>query len=207
MDRQRENVRQRGMLYLILDMEQNWKQVLSEIPLELCSFVQLRNKEATDDQMLLWGEEIQQMLPASVRLIINDRVNVARVLGVGVHLGMEDMKPDQARKLLGHQATIGLTIHNLVDLAVQYKDQIDYVGVGPVFPTLTKKDAKTVLGTGQLKIVYENSPVPVVAIGGINLQNCHEVWDTGVEQIAVCSAIMKATNPRQAAFDLQKKIE
>lgn len=184
-------------------MNVNWKNVLSQIPLEICGYIQLRDKEASDQQMLAWGREIQTIIAEKTQLIMNDRVLVARELGVGVHLGMEDMSPMEARALVGMEVPIGLTIHNRVELAQQYLDSIDYVGVGPVFPTLTKADAKAVLGIEQLRIIQRASPVPVVAIGGISQENCAEVWKTGVDQIAICSAIMKANNPKQAALGLQ----
>ena len=179
---------------------------MSQISLESYSFVQLRDKNASDEQMLLWGRELLQILSSKTSLIINDRVQLAKKLGVGVHLGMEDMRPDEARSILGDDVPIGLTIHNRIDLAQKYEKYIDYIGVGPVFPTITKTDAKSVLGVNILRDIHQESPVPVVAIGGIGSQNCKEVWEAGVEQIAVCSAIMKATQPEKATIALSNNI-
>lgn len=197
---------QKNKLYLILDMKRDWRFLLSQISLESYSFVQLRDKNASDEQMLLWGRELLQILSSKTSLIINDRVQLAKKLGVGVHLGMEDMRPDEARSILGDDVPIGLTIHNRIDLAQKYEKYIDYIGVGPVFPTITKTDAKSVLGVNILRDIHQESPVPVVAIGGIGSQNCKEVWEAGVEQIAVCSAIMKATQPEKATIALSNNI-
>ena len=147
-------------------------------------------------------ENILKIIPSKHQLIINDRVEIAQKLGLGVHLGMEDMKPDDARAILGDNVPIGLTIHNQIDLAERYKDCIDYVGVGPIFPTQTKQDAKTVLGVSSLRLIRQKLNIPIVAIGGIDVHNCQEVWNTGVEQIAVCSAVMNAKDPGEAVLRL-----
>ena len=193
---------QESRVYLILDMKMKWEFVLSQIPFDRCSFVQLRDKEASDDQMLVWGREILKILPSKNQLIINDRVEIAQKLGLGVHLGMEDMRPDEARSIVGDNVPIGLTIHNRTDLAQKYRDYIDYVGVGPIFPTQTKQDAKMVLGVNSLTLIRQQITIPVVAIGGIDIYNCQEVWKTGVEQIAVCSAVMKSKDPKEAVLRL-----
>ncbi len=193
---------QENKVYVILDMNSNWEFVLSQIPFEMCSFVQLRDKSASDQQMLSWARDILKILPSKDKLIINDRVGIAQQLGLGVHLGMEDMKPDAARTIVGDDVPIGLTIHNQIELAQKYKEYIDYVGVGPIFPTQTKHDAKTVLGVSSLRLIRQKMKIPIVAIGGIDVQNCQEVWRTGVEQLAVCSAVMKAKDPRQAVLRL-----
>jgi thiamine-phosphate pyrophosphorylase len=193
-------------IYLILDMTTKWRLILSKIPFSEIAFVQLRSKEASDQQMFDWGKDLLEILPSDITLIVNDRVDVARRLGVGIHLGMEDMNPKKAREILGESVTIGLTIHDRLDLAEEYVSYINYVGVGPVFPTQTKKDTKAVLGIKKLTEIQIKSPVPVVAIGGINADNCQEVWNTEVGQIAVCSAIMKAENPKVATIALKRRI-
>lgn len=192
-------------IYLILDMTAKWRLILSGLSFSEVAVVQLRNKEASDQQMFDWGKDLLEQLPSGVTLIVNDRVDVARKLGVGLHLGMEDMNPTKAREILGDAVTIGLTIHDRLDLAEKYASYIDYVGVGPVFPTQTKKDTKAVLGIERLAEVQEQSSVPVVAIGGINAGNCQEVWSTGVGQIAVCSAIMTAEDPKVAIIALKRR--
>ena len=134
-----------------------------------------------------------------MELIINDRLYVAHRLGVGVHLGMDDANPTVARRLRGANACIGLTIHDHIELAKEYQDCVDYVGVGPIFATQTKKDAKKVLGVQVLHEICRSSPLPVVAVGGIQLHNAAQVVAAQPAGIAVCSAVCSAVDPYQSA--------
>ena len=157
--------------------------------------MQLRDKKCSDKEMVEMGRALLSVLPSTIPLIINDRVAVAKAVGVGVHVGQQDISPVEARRQLGKTAIIGLTIHDRVDLAKQYQSVIDYVGVGPVFPTQTKENPAPLLGVNRLSKIVAAAPVPVVAIGGINSGNAPEVRAQGVAGIAVCSAIMDAPDP------------
>ncbi len=164
------------------------------------SLVQLRDKECSDKQLLDLGRSLLPVLRAHrTPLIINDRISVARSLGVGVHLGRTDGDPHFARKQLGKDAIIGLTIHRDLSLARKYAGVVDYVGVGPVFPTRTKKDASSTLGLGALAEICSMSPLPVIAIGGIDAKNASSVWNCSPAGVAVCSAICDSDSPGHAA--------
>jgi len=166
-------------------------------------FVQLRDKHAADQDMEDLGRSLLPYLRAhQVELIINDRLSVAQSLGVGLHVGMDDVDPRIARQCLGAAAWIGLTIHDQLGLAEQYQDCVNYVGVGPIFPTQTKKDSKRLLGTKLLQDICRNSSVPVVAVGGIDLSNAHQVVAAGPAGMAVCSAVCLAADPYQSAYQL-----
>ena len=115
---------------------------------------------------------------------------------------MSDVCPVEARHQLGDDVIIGLTIHDRVELAEQYQHVIDYVGVGPIFTTKTKKDAKNPLGVKALASIVHRCPVSVVAIGGITANSVAEVRATGVSGVAVCSAIMDAHEPLLAVKEL-----
>ena len=125
--------------------------------------------------------------------MINDRVGLASRLGVGVHLGQGDLSPRVARDILGPRAVIGWTIHDDIDTAQTALEYIDYVGVGPIYPTTTKTDTKSVLGVERLRTVVEEVGVPVVAIGGINHLNIADVRDAKPWKIAMSSALMQTT--------------
>ncbi len=127
----------------------------------------------------------------SVPLIINDRVDIALAVNAdGVHLGQEDMPVEVARRIVGNEKIIGLSTKTLEQVKQANKLPVDYIGFGSIFPTETKKDVK-VSGIEVLKKVLEISIQPVVAIGGINLDNVEEVLQTGCKNIAVVSAVFK----------------
>ncbi len=127
----------------------------------------------------------------SVPLIINDRVDIALAVNAdGVHLGQEDMPVEVARRIVGNEKIIGLSTKTLEQVKQANKLPVDYIGFGSIFPTETKKDVK-VSGIEVLKKVLEVSIQPVVAIGGINLDNVEEVLQTGCKNIAVVSAVFK----------------
>ena len=167
--------------------------------------VQLRNKSILVSEI---QEKIEFLLPLfeqyDAELIINDHLDLAYQFGIGVHLGMSDDDPVLARKRLGPKATIGITIHDHIERAMQYSAVATYVGVGPVFPTSTKLDAKAVLGVERLTEVIKESPLPVVAIGGIQINTVKDLLVPHPKYIAVCSAICSAENPLQAFQSLKK---
>ncbi|KLU21749.1 thiamine-phosphate synthase [Caballeronia mineralivorans PML1(12)] len=170
------------------------------------TIVQLR---APEWHKRAWLELALDLLPLTRRhgvpLIINDHIDVALAAGAdGVHVGQNDLPPDIARKLLGPQALIGLSVSNAqqVDHANPLGAMIDYVGVGPVFDTPTKPDASAACGIDGLAALCARSLHPTVAIGGIQLHNAADVKRAGPGGIAVVSAICTAADPRLAALRL-----
>jgi thiamin-phosphate kinase len=140
-----------------------------------------------------------------VPLIVNDNVLLAKaVMADGVHLGQEDEDPLFARNILGNQAIIGMSISNLDELGNTDLSHCDYIGTGPVFSTQTKSDAKKVIGPSGMESVVDASPVPVVAIGGIDHTNATSCFNQGATGIAVISYISRADNPTENAQRLAK---
>lgn len=136
----------------------------------------------------------------SIPLIINDNILLAKaVMADGVHLGQEDEAPLTARNILGDQAIIGTTVSNLAELKNTDLSHCDYIGTGPVFSTKTKTDAKKVIGPSGLETVVKSSPVPVVAIGGIDHTNANACFMHGATGIAFVSHISRADNPLENA--------
>ena len=127
-----------------------------------------------------------------VQLLINDRVDIALAVGAhGVHLGQDDMPPDAARKLLGPDAIIGYSTHNIEQAVAATKLPIDYLAVGPIFATTTKSDTAPVVGLDGLRAVrQEIGTFPLVAIGGITRENAREVIQAGADSVAVISALL-----------------
>ena len=132
----------------------------------------------------------------SVQLIINDRVDVALAVGAhGVHLGQDDLPPDAARTLLGSEAIIGYSTHNIEQAIEATKLPIDYLAAGPIFATATKTDTAPVLGLDGLRAVRRAiGEFPLVAIGGITSGNARDVLAAGADSVAVISALLSDAN-------------
>jgi thiamine-phosphate pyrophosphorylase len=122
--------------------------------------------------------------------IVNDYADIARAVDAdGVHLGQEDLPIREAREIMGKDKIIGISTHNLKQAIEAEKQGADYIGFGPVFHTLTK-NAGIPKGTEMLQEIKRQVRIPVVAIGGINIENIKSVIDTGVDAVAVASAIL-----------------
>jgi thiamine-phosphate pyrophosphorylase len=164
-------------------------------------YVQLREKNVTTRFFVEEAIRLQLLLkPFRVPLVINDRVDVALAAGAeGVHLGQDDMPCLLARKLLGKGAVIGLSVESWEDVVRAQEQDVDYLGVSPVFPTPTKTDTKGCWGLSGLAKIKAYSRHPLVAIGGINETNAAATILAGADCLAVVSAICAAFDPRQAA--------
>ena len=142
----------------------------------------------------------QLLAPRKIPLLINDHADLALAVGAdGVHVGQRDLPATVVRQMIGPGKLLGLSITNESQLAATDFFPLDYIGIGPVFATQTKLDAAPVVGLEKLAQLVRQSPVPVVAIGGISLQNAPGVWQTGVSGLAVVSAVCGAAAPRAAA--------
>ncbi|MCM0625450.1 thiamine phosphate synthase [Lysinibacillus sp. OL1_EC] len=131
----------------------------------------------------------------NVPFIINDDVDLAIRLGAdGVHIGQDDLPVGVARKRIGNMI-LGVSVHSEEELQIAMNHQADYVGIGPIFPTSSKSDAQPPCGTSFLQEAHSLHPeLPIVAIGGINFANAHSVFQTGVDGVAVISAICQSKN-------------
>nr|ACZ34278.1 thiamine phosphate diphosphorylase [Heterodera glycines] len=146
-----------------------------------------------------------------IPLIINDHVDVCLASGAdGVHLGANDLPVESARELLGPDAILGYSVNNekALEHAIRLGHKIDYLGVGPVFPTATKSDHAPPLGIERQRLICSRSIHPTVAVGGINAQNAAEVMAIGApDALAVISAICAADEPTKTARELCQEIE
>ena len=153
------------------------------------TLIQLREKHLPAREFY---EQARVAAKRGVQLIINDRVDVALAVGAhGVHLGQDDMPPDAARKLLGPDAIIGYSTHNIGQALAATKLPINYLAIGPIFATTTKSDTAPVLGLEGLRTVRQAiGDFPLVAIGGINHSNAGAVIQAGADSIAVINALL-----------------
>lgn len=154
--------------------------------------VQLRSEKEVDKRY--WydaGLLLKALLEDyDVPLIVNDHIDVALAIDAdGVHVGQKDLPADVARRLLGPNKILGLSVGSIYEMEQVKLQDVDYVGIGPVFATSTKKDARKALGIDGLSMIVAQRDIPKVAIGGINIDNAASVMKSGVDGIAVVSAI------------------
>jgi thiamine-phosphate pyrophosphorylase len=168
------------------------------------SLVQLRDPAATTRKLVEEARALVALLrPRGVKLIVNDRVDVALAAGAdGVHVGQSDMAAADARGLIGPDRILGLSITALADLERSDLAPVDYLGVGPIFATGTKADAAPPMGLAGLAAVRARTGMPIVAIGGIGTANAADVIRAGADGVAVVSAIAGAVDPQAAAATL-----
>lgn len=196
------------ILCLIADAEAaRGRKISSIIEQAVCggvNWVQLRAKNLETHEFLDLALEVSKVLEAKkTPLIINDRVDIAQACGAsGAHLGQKDLPLPIARKILGKKKRIGITVNTLREAKEAEAAGADYIGVGPVFSTLTKKELRPVLGLPGLKAIREKIKIPILAVGGINASNAGQVMECGVDGIAVVSAIMAAKDIRRATKKL-----
>lgn len=164
--------------------------------------LQYRNKQGSDADILRDTETIRMAAPASLRLILNDYVDLVAETGFGgVHLGQTDMSPGEARALLGSEVIVGISTHNETQLRVAALEPVDYIAIGPVFATASKANPDPVIGIDGVGLALRLTEKPVVAIGGITLENVTEVWAAGADSVAVISGIFGAVDPLRAAAE------
>jgi thiamine-phosphate pyrophosphorylase len=167
--------------------------------------VQLRAKTLPFREFLDLGLKAADRLAGTgVPLIINDRMDIALACGAdGVHLGQEDMPLATARKILGGDRIIGISVNTVMEARAAQAGGADYVGAGPAFATATKETALPILGPEGIRSIKRAIRIPVVAIGGINGGNAAALANSGADGIAVVSAILGAPDARRATEDLR----
>jgi thiamine-phosphate pyrophosphorylase len=160
-----------------------------------CLLLQLRAKELSAREFLEWARDASRIARSEgIRLIVNDRVDIALAAGAdGVHLGREDLSPVSARKLLGANAIIGLSTHDLREAREAEAEPVDYVAIGPIFVTTSKDEPDPVVGLEGALSARAVVSKPLVAIGGITLELAADVLATGVDGVAVISALRAPT--------------
>jgi len=171
--------------------------------------IQFRDKEMKDSEAVVACREIYKLTKKKgVSFIVNDRVEVAKAVDAdGVHLGQEDMSFSSARKILGKEKIIGISVETVEQALKAVEGGADYLGIGPIYPTATKPDAGKALGIARLKEIRESVNIPIVAIGGINENNLEEVLRAGADGVAVISAVVSAPDITEACRKLKNKIE
>ena len=200
-------------LYLVTDRPlargRPLEKIVSESVAGGVTVVQLREKNATTrefvTQALLLEKTASEL---GVPLIINDRVDVALACrAAGVHLGQSDMDCALARRIVGKELIIGVSVSSVEEAVAAEAQGADYLGVGPIFATSTKADALPATGLGLLSDIRRAVGLPLVGIGGINRENAGDVIRAGAGGVAVVSAVISSAEPRAAALALRSGMD
>jgi len=195
-------------LYVITDIgmaaPRSYQQIFHEILLGGANVVQLRDKTTPFETLVDMGRKIKPLFEEfGATLIVNDNPYLAKEINAdGVHLGQEDMPVDIAREIVGDEKLIGLSTHTKTQALMSMLMDVDYIGIGPIFPTMTKKQIYEPLGLSMIGWALREIRIPYVPIGGISSKNISDVWRIGKRAPAVVSAIMKAPDITTATQNL-----
>ncbi len=172
------------------------------------TFLQLREKGMEEEAYIKEAMEIKKMCDKyKVPLIINDRADIAKkVDAAGVHVGQKDMEAEEARKILGPDKIVGVSARTVEQAVEAERQGADYLGSGAVFPTGTKADAKK-LDWEVLKEITQSVNIPVVAIGGISLENIEQLQDTGISGVAIVSGIFGQEDVEGTVRKIKEKVK
>ena len=199
-------------LYLIADKKICGARRIEDVVIQAieggAQMIQYRDKESSDREFLEVAFVLQNICETrKILFIINDRVDVAAFLKAdGVHLGQDDLPPRIARKILGQSKIIGVSAENIEQAKEAEKHGADYVGIGPIFDTLTKEIEKPV-GLEIIKQAKKYLKIPFFPIGGINLERLDQIIEAGSKRIAVGSAVLSANDVKTATRNLLEKIQ
>ena len=183
--------------------------IVSELAENGLDVFQLRAKSIQDTEIIDLIKDLRlATYNTKMKLCINDNVKVAskcKGLIDILHLGQSDMKPNEAKKIIDQNIKIGLSITDINQLNnIPYC--VNYLGVGPIFPTGSKNDASLPMGLNTLKEIINKTELPIVAIGGISLDNINDLFKLGVSGVAVISAILNEYNPIENFHKLKENI-
>jgi thiamine-phosphate pyrophosphorylase len=165
------------------------------------TLIQIRDKQASARAIYEAANRlVLQFASRSVRIIVNDRPDIAAMVGAGgVHVGQEDLPVAESRKLVGPDRWVGVSTHNLEQFRLAILTSADYIAIGPIFPTATKANPDPIVGIDFLRQVRSLTRKPLVAIGGITIQSAESVFRAGADSLAVVGDLLQAPDPAQRA--------
>ena len=184
--------------YLVTNSELSKNGIFSDVETAIkagCKIVQYREKNKSAKEMINEAIQLKKICEGKAIFLIDDRVDVALASEAdGVHIGREDIPFETAKKLLGKDKIIGLTVHSLEEAVEAEKLGVNYIGLAPIFKTGTKGDARDPIGTEMIGIVRKNVSLPIVAVGGINKDNVKEVIKAGADSVVSIYALLHSNN-------------
>ncbi len=202
-----EEILKENDLYVITDQKDNLLEIIEEILIAGVRIIQHRFKTGTDQDNLQEAIQIKNLCKRYNSLfIVNDRLDIAQASNAdGIHLGQNDLDLKTARKLLGYSKIVGISANNTTDISNALKDGCDYIGIGPVFETTTKKNKKP-LGIEKIKILTKDLNIPWFAIGGIKSNNISYLKRNGFKKVALVSQLMNSEDPKEDAIMILKEL-
>lgn len=195
-------------LYLVTDRALSMGKALEDVVRQAVkggvTLVQLREKDCSSAEFYRLAVSMKNLLsPYNIPLIINDRLDIALACNAeGLHIGQSDLPYAVARRLMGDDKIIGISVETIQDVLAANELDVDYIGISPVFDTDTKKDTSAAFGLEGVNEIAAISKHPSVGIGGVNAANAANIIKAGADGISVVSAIMSAQDPKQAAETL-----
>jgi thiamine-phosphate pyrophosphorylase len=173
---------------------------------------QLRAKRATSRQLCEMSRSFRQWLESRpdrnsnpVKFIVNDRPDIAALSGAsGVHVGQEDLPPEESRKVCAPPLWVGVSTHNLEQLRAADRTSADYIAIGPIFATASKENPDPVVGLEMIRGARKLTRKPLVAIGGITVQSAGDVFRAGADSVAVIGDLSRASDPARRAQEYLK---
>lgn len=205
----KEEIKKSMCLYAVTDSMWLGNRTLPEVVKEAleggATFLQIREKNLAYPEFVKLATEVKAVTDAyHIPYVVDDDVELAKEIDAdGVHIGQSDLALVEARRVLGPDKIIGVSVHSVAEAIEAEKNGADYLGVGSVFTTSTKLDAEAV-SKATLKEICEAVSIPVVAIGGIQKDNMLQLKGTKVDGVAVVSAIFAAPDVQQAAKELRR---
>ena len=196
-------------VYLVTDRrnktDEEFLNIIEEAIKGGTTIVQLREKTASTKEFYDLALKVKEITSRyDVPLLINDRIDIALAVdSEGVHIGQDDMPAGIAREIIGEDKILGVSASTVEEAKKAEIDSADYIGSGAVFPTATKDDADSV-SEEELKEIVDSIDIPVVAIGGITIENAHTLKASGIAGVSVVSAIMSAEDPKEASEKLKE---
>ncbi len=200
-------------LYVITDLRmaapRSYHQIVREVLLGGANVIQLRDKTTPFETLVEVGRKLKSLFAEfGATFIVNDNPYLAKEIDAdGVHIGQEDIPVDIAREIVGADKIIGLSTHTKQQAIQAMFLDVDYIGVGPIFPTITKQTPYAPLGVEMIKWIAREVRLPFVAIGGVSAQNITQVSTAGPGAPAMVSAVMKAPDLTVATYELIHIIE
>jgi thiamine-phosphate pyrophosphorylase len=188
-------------LYPIIDIEISahpLEYLVAEFATAGLSWVQLRNKKANSRQLLANAQHLVALTRHhGLTAIVNDRADIAWLSGAdGVHVGQEDLPVEHTRKIVGPAKIVGYSTHNLAQALEAEQSTADYIAIGPVYATTSKENPDPIVRLDELREIRRHIKKPLVAIGGITSQNAAQLFDIGVDSVAVIRDLLCGTNVR-----------
>lgn len=199
-------------LYLVTDRSHRSTAVLKEAVTQAiiggCTMIQLRESSISDYDYFELAKEIKKITDHyGVPLIINNRIDIAlSVCAAGVHVGQKDIPACVCKRMIKKNMLLGVSASTLQEALQAQKDGADYLGVGAMFPSATKPDAR-IVPKNELMRIRQAVPLPIVVIGGINRENAAEFGEMGVDGLAVISAILSQPDIQSAARELKDRFK